>query len=398
MQYELLIKGGEVVDPAQGIRSQQDIAISQGKIAALAPNIATNEAVRIIDAKGKIVTSGLIDIHAHVAGGLVQSAVSPDEAGVLSGVTTVCDAGSTGYANFLGFKKFILPQARTDVFCFLNLCSTGLALMPELTSWNSVNLEAMLETITKNRDIIKGIKLRAIGALAQSLGLGAVKAAKKLASEVRLPLLVHVGIDPSESGDSALVKRADAFTRELLPLLDKGDILTHIYTWKAGGVIEGNGMVLPELKEAMERGVVLDAAQGFTSTSFEIAKIGLAKGILPNTLSTDLTVDTINDPGCNLTVIMSKFLSLGLTLDQVITMTTVNPARALDEEHKRGNLRIGTTADITILELTEGDFLFSDGKAGNSLKGKHLLVPKFTIKAGVEIIAQPLGRIPQAGV
>jgi len=384
--YELLVKGGVVIDPAQGIHDQKDIGISQGKITALAGDIAPSEAKRVIDARGKIVTPGLIDIHAHIAGGVIDIAVTPDEGGVHSGVTTACDAGSTGYANFLPLKRFVIPQARTDVFCFLHICPTGLARMPELWSWHDIDLKAMLGTIQENRDIIKGIKLRATGTVAQNLGLESVRVAKRVAIEAGLPLMIHIGADIDE--DAALADGANSFTGELLPFLDKGDILSHIFTWRAGGVIKHDGSVLPELREAVGRGVILDMAPGTNNFSFQITEKGLQQGILPNILSTDLTINSINGPVFSLVVTMSKFLALGLSLDQVIEMTTINPARALGEEQQRGSLRLGMPADISLLEMTEGDFIFSSGKEGDTLKGKCLLVPRLTLKSGVEIEAQ----------
>ena len=384
--YELLVKGGVVIDPAQGIHDQRDIGISQGKIVALAGDIAPSEAKRVIDAKGKLVTPGLIDIHAHVADVIVHGAAPPDESGVLSGVTTVCDAGSTGYANFAGFRRFVISEARTDIFCFLHMCSTGLAVKPEIRSWHSINPEAMLRTIEENRDIIKGIKLQAVGAVIQNQGVEAIRVAKRVAAEAGLPLMVHIGIGPEEVVPEDTVS---TFTQELLSLLDKGDILSHIFTWKVGGVIRPDGSVLPEFREAIEKGVVLDVASGRINFSFEIAEKGLKQGVLPNTLSTDFSSLNIDGPVFSLPVTMSKFLALGLTLDQVTEMTTINPARALGEEQQKGSLRAGMPADISILELTEGDFLFSDGVAGNTLKGNLLLVPKLTLKSGVEIEAQP---------
>jgi len=380
--YELVVKGGEVIDPAQKIHERRDIGISQGKIAAVAREIAASEAKKVINAQGKIVTPGLIDIHLHVADGIVPIGIAPDEAGVFSGVTTVCDGGSIGYANFSGFKRYVIPQAQTDVFCYLNVCSTGLAVMPEIRSWHNIDAEATIKTAVENRDVVRGIKLRAIGTIAENLGVEAVRVAKRIATEAGIPLQVHVG-DMRKSIPGDIV---DSFTRELLPILDKGDILIHLYTWEAGGVIKPDGSVLPELNEAIERGVLLDSAHGLYHLSFDIAKLGLAQGILPHTISTDLAAMNAQWPVISLLVTMSKFLTLGLSLEQVIETTTINPARVLGEDQRRGTLKIGMPADISILELTEGDFSFSDGKGGNTLNGKLLLVPSLTLKSGVEII------------
>lgn len=386
--YELVIKGGMVIDPAQGIHDQRDIGISNGKITALAADIAPGQAKKVIDASGKIVTPGLIDIHAHVADGIFQRAVPPDAAGVLSGVTTVCDAGSSGWTNFPAFKRYVIPQAKTDVFAFLNLSSIGLPVRPEIWCWQNIDAEAMLKTISENRDIIKGVKLRAVGAVMLYLGVEAIRVAKKIATEAGLPMMIHLGID---AGEAVPENTASAFTRGMLSLLDKGDIVNHIYQWKPGGVIKPDGTVLPEFREAMQRGVVLDVAQASVHCSFELARKGLEQGVVPTTLSTDLVSISINGPVFSLPATMSRFLALGLTLDQVIEMTTINPARALGEEPRRGSLGIGMPADISLMELTEGDFLFSDamGIEGKTFKGNLLLVPMLTLKSGVEIKTQP---------
>jgi len=348
--YELLIKGGMVVDPAQGIHDQRDVGISQGKVVALASNIL-GEAKKVIDAEGMVVTPGLIDIHTHVADGLFRLAVAPDKVGVLSGVTTVCDAGSLGYFNYEGLKRFVIPQARTDVFSFLHISSTGQPIIPEIWSWQNIDVEETLKTVAANRETIKGIKLRAI-AFADD--------------------------------------KINEFTREMLPLLDKGDILVHVFTHRKGAVIKPNGSALPELREAIERGVVLDVAHGSVGFSFEIARRAMERGILPTTLSTDVVSTTVDGPVVySLPVTMSKFMALGLSLDQVIEKTTINPAQVLGEVQRRGSLKVGMPADVSLLQLTEGDFLFFDGKAGNTLGGKFLLTPKITLKAGIEIIAQP---------
>ncbi|MFC1919890.1 amidohydrolase family protein [Chloroflexota bacterium] len=384
--YELLVKDGTVIDPVQGIHTQKDIGISQGRITALACGIAPSEARRIIDAKGKIVTPGLIDIHCHVSEVILFGAVAPDKAGVLSGVTTVCDGGSTGYANFLSFRRFVIPQARTDVFCFLNMSSTGLVVLPEIRSWQDIDPEAMLGTIEENRDVIKGIKLRWVGSVMQNLGVEGVRVAKNIATKAGLPLMVHIGKDHRE--EALPEDTVNAFTRDMLSLLDKGDIITHIFTWKPGAVIRSDGSMFPEFKKAMQRGVLLDMCQGGSHWSFDVARKALEQGILPTTMSTDLSIYSIDDTP-NVLMTMSKFLAVGLSLEQLVEMTTINPARILGEEHNRGSLGIGMPADISILELTEGDFLFSDGIEGKTFKGTLLLLPKLTLKSGIEIATQP---------
>ena len=319
--YDILIKGGRVIDPAQGIYGKRDIAISQGKIADLNHHILDTESKRIIDAHGKIVTPGLIDLHAHVAHGIVDIGLPPDDCGVHSGVTTVCDAGSTGYANFADFKDNIIPQAVTDVFCFLHVVPNGLAVMPENWDLSDINTTAMLNTIEENREIIKGIKIRATGAMVQRLGLEGVRIAKRAAVEANVPLMIHLGANPEEPVSEQTMTH---FTRDMLNLLDQGDILTHIYTWKSGGVIKSDGGILPELEEAVKRGVLLDVANARFHYSIEIARIALDLGIVPFTISTDITKASIHESVFSLLVTMSKFLTIGFDFDQLIKMATMN--------------------------------------------------------------------------
>ncbi len=384
--YELLVKGGELIDPAQGIRGQRDIGISQGKVMAVETNIDLGEAKRVLDAKGKIVTPGLIDMHSHGSHIIIEEGAPPDEIGVYSGVTTLSDAGSTGWANFPGFKKFIISQAKTDIFCFLHMASSGISFLPELWDWRNIDTKAMMKVIEQNRDTIKGVYLRSNGPVVESLNIEAVKAAKRVALEAGLPLMIHIG---REAGETASDDIMAAYTPKMLLLLDKGDILTHVFTPKAGGVIKSDGTVLPELKEAMERGVIFDVATADDSLNFEIARKGMEQGIMPNTLSTDITLHTRNSRGIlSLIVTMSKFLALGLSLAQVVEMTTINPARALREEHSRGTLKVGMPADISVLRLEKGDYTFYDtDEEENPLKSKQLLVPEIVLKDGEEIAA-----------
>jgi dihydroorotase len=383
--YDILIKGGKMVDPAQGISEERDIGISQGKVAALGDRIHDAESKKIINAHGKIVTPGLIDLHTHVAHGIIDIGLLPNDCGVHSGVTTVCDAGSTGYVNFQYFKKRIIDRSVTDVFCFLNVVPDGLTVIPEAWDLSRVSSHAMLRAIDENRDIIKGIKIRATGAMVQSFGLKGLQIAKQIAEEANLPLMIHLGADPDETVSEEEMNR---FTRDMLNLLREGDILTHIYTWKRGSVINPDGTMLPELKDAIMRGVLLDVANARTHYSVEIAKAALDRGIVPFTMSTDITNVSIHEYVFSLLVTMSKFLAIGVDLEELIRMATVNPATVLDDAQNRGSLRLGMAADVSILELQKGDYLFHDGIEGKTLKGDTLITPILTLKSGTEIPAE----------
>ncbi|MFZ5918214.1 MAG: amidohydrolase family protein [Chloroflexota bacterium] len=382
MAYEVVVKGGQVIDPARNTRALLDVGIRAGKIEILAPDLSAAEGQRVIDASGMIVTPGLIDIHTHVAEAIVPLAAAPDQVGVRAGVTTVCDAGSTGYANFAGLREYVIPQAQTDVFCFLHLSPVGEAVIPE-TGWRHVSADQMLQVIDRNRNIIKGIKTRATANTIAELGIDTVALAKRVAVDAGLPVMVHLGLDRGEALPAA---ELTAFTRRMLDLLERGDVLTHIFTGRPGGLIGLAGDVMPALRDAIERGVRLDVASAIGHLDFQVARQALAQDILPTTLSTDSTTFLLNAPiPFGLTVLMSEFLALGLSLTQVIEMTTVNAARVLGQERSRGSLGVGMPADLSLLEQLEGNFLFIDNRDGHTLFGQSLLVPRLTIKNGLAV-------------
>ena len=382
--YDLLIKRGRVIDPSQNIDDKLDIAISGGKISKVAKDIPAQESQQIIDARDKIVTPGLIDLHCHVCGGIINICVEPDTAGVKQGVTTVVDGGSTGQAIFGGFPRYVIPSSHTTVFCFLHLGSQGLSIMPELRGWEEIDLDATAATIDSNRDVIKGVKLRLVGNIIESAGVKVVKMAKEIARKFDLPIMIHIG--------DVQKRISPTLTQEVLPLLESGDILSHIFTAKLGGIQRPNGTVLPELKEALERGVVLDVAHGWLNFSFETARRCLAQGILPTTVSSDLTTSSLTTRTYGLTVTMSKLMALGLSLEQIIQMATTNPARALSIEDSMGSLKPGRDADVSILELLSGAWNLEDTEQ-EIMQVSKLISPNLTIKSGElippQLVAQP---------
>jgi len=382
--YDLLIKRGRVIDPSQNIDDKLDIAISGGKISKVAKDIPAQESQQIIDARDKIVTPGLIDLHCHVCGGIINICVEPDTAGVKQGVTTVVDGGSTGQAIFGGFPRYVIPSSHTTVFCFLHLGSQGLSIMPELRGWEEIDLDATAATIDSNRDVIKGVKLRLVGNIIESAGVKVVKMAKEIARKFDLPIMIHIG--------DVQRRISPTLTQEVLPLLEPGDILSHIFTAKLGGILRPDGTVLPELKEALERGVVLDVAHGWLNFSFETARRCLAQGILPTTVSSDLTTSSLTTRTYGLTVTMSKLMALGLSLEQIIQMATTNPARALSIEDSMGSLKPGRDADVSILELLSGAWNLEDTEQ-EIMQVSKLISPNLTIKSGElippQLVAQP---------
>lgn len=381
--YDLLIKGGRVIDPSQNIDDNLDVAIIGDKISLVAKDIPPHESKQVLNVKDKIVSPGLIDIHCHISGGIHPWCIDPDAAGVNQGVTTVVDGGSTGSAIFVGFPRFIIPSSKSRVFCFIHLSSLGLTMMPELKGWYEINQDDTIATIESNREIIKGVKLRLVGNLVAREGIKIVEIAQKIAKQFGMPIMIHIGDSQKQVSPT--------LTQETLSLMQSGDILSHVFTGQFGSILQPDGTVLPELKEAIGRGVVLDVAVGGPHLSFEVARKCLGQGILPTTLSTDLTIGGLNHIVYGMTVTMSKFMGLGLDLKQVIEMSTINPARALGEEKRLGGLKPGMEADISILELVSGRWNFEDFQQ-RIIEVDKLLTPVVTVKAGQVIPTQLEGR------
>ncbi|MBI3637941.1 MAG: amidohydrolase/deacetylase family metallohydrolase [Candidatus Rokubacteria bacterium] len=371
--FDLLLKGGTAVDPSSGLDGAQDIAVQDGKIALIAPAIDAKEATRTIEVAKKLVVPGLIDVHAHVFEGVNRTGVNPDLGGVLSGVTTLVDAGSAGAATFAAWQRHILPHAHTEVIPFMHICSTGLATLPDIVGERSVNLDETLKAMAEYKGVARGIKARMVSPALEIMGMEMPKAAKRAAKESGTKLMVHIG-DTEKKYDPNVI-------RKLLPLLEPGDILTHYFTANPGGVLDANGKLVPEAREAADRGVWLDTAHGRMNFSFDVGRRCIDQGLLPHCISTDLTVPGRLQTVHSMVEIMTRFLGLGFTLPQVVTMATSNPAKAINEEHRLGSLKVGRQADISVLDLREGDWMVYD-VLGTGLRVSKAFVPFVTVKRG----------------
>ncbi len=371
--YDLLLKGGTVIDPAQDLRGALDVAVEDGKIARVAANIPKSEARRVVDVPGRTVTPGLIDLHTHVFDGVAANGVHPDIAGVHAGVTTVVDAGSSGCATFSAFPRHILPKCETEVIPLLHICQTGLATNPDIVAESSIDLESTLRVAREHRGLIKGIKARMVSPALEIFGMEMPRLAKRAARESGVPLMVHIG-DTTKRYDPNVI-------RELLPLLEPGDIVTHLFTANPGGVLDANGKLVPEAKELAARGVWLDTAHGRMNFGFNVGRRVLDQGLTPHCISTDLTIPGRANTVHSMVEIMARFLGMGFTLDQVIAMSTVNPARAIGEAGRLGSLAVGRQADISVLEVREGRFVVYD-TLRDSMKIDKTVVPVLTVKRG----------------
>ena len=371
--YDLVLKGGTVLDPSSKLDGRQDVAVEAGKIARIAPDIAANEAARAIDVSGRVVVPGLIDLHAHVFEGVNRTGVNPDLAGVLAGVTTVVDAGSAGAATFGAFPRHVIPSSHTEVVPFLHICRTGLATNPDIIAESSVDLDETLQVMAEHKGLIRGIKARMVSPALEIMGMRMPELAKRAARESGTKLMVHIG---------ETAKRYDPnVIRKLLPMLDEGDVLTHYFTANPGGVLDANGKLVPEAREAADRGVWLDTAHGRMNFSFDVGRRCIDQGLLPHCISTDLTVPGRANTVHSMVEIMTRFLGLGFSLADVITMSTANPARAIGEEGRLGSLAAGRQADISVIEIRDGDWTVND-VVGAKMRVSKAVVPFLTVKRG----------------
>lgn len=371
--YDLIIKGGTVIDPANGVNGVNDVAVENGKIARVAPSIAAEEGRRVLEVRGKIVTPGLIDLHTHVYDGVNGNGVNPDLGGVRAGVTTMVDAGSSGCDTFGGFPRHIIPNSDTEVIPFLHICRTGLATTPDIFSPASIDLDKTIQVAEAHRGVIKGIKARMVSPALEIMGIEMPKMAKRAAREAGIKLMVHIG-DTEKRYSPDVIK-------ELLPIMEEGDIVTHLFTANPGGVIDRNGKLVDEAKEANERGVWLDTAHGRMNFSFDIGQRILDQGLLPHCISTDLTLPGRQNTVHSMTEMLTRFLAMGFTMEQVVEMSTINPARALGEEDRLGSLGVGKQADISVLDVEEGNWILYD-VVGGSRKYDKAFVPLLAVKKG----------------
>src|SRR5689334_14380260 len=384
-KFDLVIKGGDVLDPSQSLRGKRDIGIRFGLVEAVEPDIAEARALRVLNASGKVVLPGLVDLHSHVYPYGSAIGIPADELIPYQGTCTMVSAGDAGANNFAAFSRYVRAQTRTRLYAFVHIANIGLAGFPEpeLFHLGFAHPEECGKTVAENADIAIGVKVRMSEDVINQAGIEPLKRAIR-ATEIAgggARVMCHIGG----------VANVDLM-REILNTLRKDDILTHCFTGyrnKAGNAtnIVQEGKVLPEALEAKRRGVVFDIGHGGGSFDFTVAEAAMQQGVMADTISSDIHVFSGNSPGMPyLTWVMSKFMALGLPLEQVVRMASAVPGAIINRLPKLGTLQVGAPGDASLVEIVNGPVEFVDTR-NNKRSGNAYIRPIQSVLAGV-----PFGR------
>ena len=371
--FDLLLRGGRVIDPASGRDEAADVGIADGRIVEVGAGLAA-DAKETIDARGLLVTPGLIDLHAHIYPGCTSLSVDPDPLAARSGTTTMVDCGSVGAATFAGFRRYVAEQSKTRVLAFINISVIGLVAMPECGYGRFVDSNAALKCIEENRDLVVGVKVRSSrNAFGEENTAQPIWMASAAARAAEVPVIMHIG-DPPATFEQAI------------EILRSRDMVTHAFKGQpVTRIVDRKLAVKPEVHAARERGVKFDIGHGSGSFSWEVSHALAEQGFWPDSISTDVHTSSIKAPTfVDMPNCMSKLLFLGMPLMEVVRASTLEPARMIGWEDRIGTLEVGREADVAVLALEEGDFPFTDSYRKEE-RAKQRLVARHTIRAGVRL-------------
>ncbi|OQW49835.1 twin-arginine translocation signal domain-containing protein [Candidatus Raskinella chloraquaticus] len=384
-KFDLIVKGGDVLDPSQNLKGKRDIGIRYGVIEAIEASIPAERALKVMDVSGKLVIPGLIDLHAHVYPYGSAIGIPADELIPFQATTTMVSAGDAGANNFAAFRRYVVPQTRTRLYAFVHIANVGLTPFPvaELYNIDFAQVDACAKTVAENADIALGVKVRMSENVIAKHGTEPLKRAMLACERSGTParIMCHIGgVDTAQ------------LMSDILDLLRPGDVLTHSYSGAPNlsnvftNIVQ-DGKLLPAALAAKQRGVIFDVGHGGGSFDYTVADIAIQGGAGPDTISSDAHVFSANTPGMPyLTWVMSKFLNLGFSLEQVVTMATARPAAIINRTAKLGTLQIGAPGDVSVLEMVEGPVEFVDTR-NNKRQGKVQLKPVTVVIGGV-----PYGR------
>lgn len=369
MAHDLILTGGRVIDPSQALDAVTEVGFAQGKVSGIGPGLKRDAQTKIKDVSGFIVTPGLIDLHTHVYWGGTSLGVDPDLYALKSGVTTSIDTGSAGPGNFAGFAKHVIARARSRIYAYLHVSHAGiygfstLVHVGESEDMRLMDPRGAVEVAAKYPDEIIGIKVRVGRHASGDQGVAPLDVALDAANESGLPLMAHIDEPPPTYED-------------VLARLRPGDVLTHAFRPFPNAPVTVQGTIKPAVLAARKRGVLFDIGHGMGSFAFKTARAMLANGFLPDTISSDVHALCIDGPAHDLVTTMSKFLCLGMGLNDIIRSATETPARAI-KRHDLGTLRPGALGDASLIRIDDGQFDYID------VTGEHLAGTKRISAHGV---------------
>lgn len=370
--YDIVVRGGDVRDPQRGFKARADVAILDGKIAAIEERIEPEQAREVVDARGLYVVPGLVDLHTHCYWGGTALGIRADPVAARSGVTTWVDAGSFGYDTFDGFRTFIVERSQARIFAYVYLYPSSRNPDVDPVKYVRSGLKRTGETVASNRDILLGVKVQIGSNMNGKYSLEFLKAARELCDNFKIPLMVHISFAPPE-------------TPEVMDLMKPGDVITHCYNGHTLGIVDAQGKIRPGVQEARARGVVFDIGHGLGSFNFAAAKRCLDAGFVADTISTDIYNLNINGPVYDMPTTMSKLLYLGMSLDDVLLRSTWNPAKVVGRVEGLGTIAVGSPADVALVAVEDGDFELVDSQR-NRVRAKQRIASRLTIVRGKRLL------------
>jgi len=369
--YDVLLKGGRVLDPASGLDAVRDVALAHGRLAAIENNIDPTKAIQTLDVAGKLVTPGLVDYHVHVYPGVSSLSVPADEFCLSTGVTTAVSTGDAGSSTFEGLVNNVIRTARTRIYGYVHISRIGLAGYPvgEMRDIAYADVRGAAHIAREYRDVCLGVKVRMTSFIVGNNGLEPLRKAIQAAEQADTRVMVHIYDIPGT-------------LPELLALLRPGDVITHMYMGTENGILDDNGKLVPEVLEARKRGILWDVGHGSKAGySLPVVTAALEQGFLPDTISSDIHTQSANGTMINLPNVLSKFWNMGLSLMEVIERATSIPGRIIDREPGVGTLTVGGPGDVAVFDILEGDYPVLDD-LGHRLPGNKHLQTVHTIRAG----------------
>ena len=369
MKCQLLIRNGRIIDPSQRLDGILDLAIREGRIAGIGPGLSNIDAEKTFDATGCIVTPGLIDLHTHVYWGANLLSIDADRYAAACCTTTWVDAGTSGGANFAGFRRYIIERSRARIVPFLNVSAPGLTVHGGAhESVRHMDADLACRVVEENRDLIRGIKVLCSGLQVGNNDLTPLRIAREVGEAMGLPVMCHIGIPPPGLW-------------AILPLLRKNDIITHTYKGRTGCLVIAGDTVRPEAWEARQRGIVFDVGHGSGSFSWTVARAAFEQGFTPDSISTDLHTGSVRGPAFSMPSVMGKFLHLGMELPEVVRLSSTRPAEILGMLGEIGTLRENAWADVSVMREEAGEFPREDCEHVTETLSR-ILVPVLTVRSG----------------